>query len=212
MGRMANTADIGIVDYGMGNLTSVSNALSFLGLRNRILKFPRGMETCTHLILPGVGAFGEAMSNLTTAQWIGPLSEAVFDNHTPLLGICLGMQLLATSSQEFGMHAGLDWIPGEVTRIEIPDEADYHIPHVGWNDVKQEGTSPLYAGVPDHSDFYFVHSYCFRLSDSAHLSGTTFYGESVTASIGRDHIFAVQFHPEKSGPAGLKLLENFARQ
>ena len=211
MRQRPDKTNIGIIDYGMGNLTSVSNSLSFLGIDNRILKSPRGLENCSHLILPGVGAFGEAISRIKSGQWVEPLSDAVISKGTPVLGICLGMQLLATSSEEFGIHSGLDWVHGRVTRIER-ENADHHIPHVGWNDVKQVGCSPLYADIADHSDFYFVHSYCFRLPDKRHLSGTTLYGESLTASIERDHIFAVQFHPEKSGPAGLRLLENFTRQ
>jgi imidazole glycerol-phosphate synthase subunit HisH len=201
---------IGIVDYGMGNLASVSNALLSLELPVRLLRTPARMGECSHLILPGVGAFEGAMTNLKAGGWIAPLNTAVLEAKCPVLGICLGMQLLATTSTEFGLHEGLNWVPGTVEKIR-PASDEYLIPHIGWNDVKQVNTGTLYDGIADHGDFYFVHSYHFLPTDPADTTGVADHGGEVTASIERGHIVAAQFHPEKSGPAGLRFLRNFSR-
>ena len=205
-----STVRVGIVDYGMGNLTSVNNALQALDIRSDILHTPRDLQRVSHIILPGVGAFGEAMRNLNNGEWVGPLNAAVLEQGKPLLGICLGLQLLATASEEFGEHQGLSWIPGRVVRLK-PESSDLRVPHIGWNDVTQRVDSPLYSEVPDHADFYFVHSFHLVPDDTFHLTGVCEYGVTVTASVERGHIFATQFHPEKSGRAGLQILLNFSR-
>jgi len=200
---------IGVVDYGMGNLKSVGNACDFLGIPSRILKKPDELTACSHCIVPGVGAFKEAMVNLERGGWLDVLRLWALQDQRPILGICLGMQLFADQSEEFGLHEGLKWIPGEVKRI-VPEDRSYRIPHMGWNDVQVVRDSVLYRDIPADSDFYFVHSYHFICLEDHHLTGTCMYGGRVTASIERDNIFAVQFHPEKSGPAGLQLLRNFS--
>jgi len=200
---------VGIIDYRMGNLTSVRNALSALKIPCRILSVPDQLSSCSHYILPGVGAFSEAMNALKSEGWIEPLQRYVLQKERPILGICLGMQLLATTSQEFGIHQGLNWIPGKVSRIQ-PDVPSLHIPHVGWNDVQQKNEGKLYEGIPNNSDFYFVHSYHLVPRNPLNITGTTDYGMEVTASMESDRIFAVQFHPEKGGPIGLRLLKNFS--
>lgn len=197
---------ISIIDYGMGNLQSVRNALERVGCEIHISGDPVSLSDADAFILPGVGAFGEAMSNLHKRKLVEPLRRAVLDNGKPLLGICLGMQLLADSSDERGKYQGLSLIPGQVRTI--PVSTGLRLPHIGWNDLSIRIRAPLFRNLPDKSAFYFVHSYRFEC-DSAYISATTDYGVDITAAVQRDRIFGVQFHPERSQRKGLRLLRNF---
>lgn len=197
---------IDIIDYGMGNLQSVRNALERLGCEVGISSDPRAMSDADALLLPGVGAFGEAMNNLQQRKLVAPLRSAVLNEGKPMLGICLGMQLLADSSDERGSFRGLSLIPGVVREIPVTEEL--RLPHIGWNDVSVRKPDPLFRGIPDGGAFYFVHSYRFEC-DAEYTAGVTDYGTDITAAVQKDRIFGVQFHPERSQRKGLHLLKNF---
>jgi len=198
---------ITIVDYGIGNTYSVMNAISFLGYRKiRISDQPNYISTSDVLILPGVGAFDACSNNLINRNLLPVLNEEVLVNKKPILGICVGMQLMATSSEENGLHKGLNWIPGNVKRLSLPE--GFSIPHVGWNDLISKNKQPLYELTPDSPSFYFDHSYYFDCQEE-YISTFCNYGIEVTASVQKDNIFGVQFHPEKSQTNGLKLFRSF---
>jgi glutamine amidotransferase len=197
---------ITIVDYGMGNLRSVFNALTLLGQDVQITSDPDEILSAERLILPGVGAFGLAMHNLRERGLIDPLNEKVIAQQTPILAICLGMQLLAESSNEHGQHDGLGWIPGRVKLFELDDLKS---PHVGWNDIAVQGDPPLFRGLGGNKEFYFVHSYHFETDETEVVAATTDYGYDFVAAVHRDNIFGTQFHPEKSQDNGLRVLRNF---
>lgn len=198
--------NIGIIDYGMGNLQSVSNAFERLNCNVKLSSDPNAISGADALVLPGVGAFGEAMSNLMQRRLVEPLRNAVLNEGKPLLGICLGMQLLADDSDERGENKGLSLIPGHVRSIPVPK--GFMLPHVGWNGVKIKKPEPLFHDLHDDDAFYFVHSYRFEC-DPCYIAGITDYGVDITAAIQKDRIFAVQFHPERSQRKGLRLLHNF---
>jgi glutamine amidotransferase len=200
---------IGIIDYGKGNLTSVFNAIEMLGAEVRVIDKAGEVAGFSHLILPGVGAFGEAMADLKGAGWVEALHAHAIEAERPFLGICLGMQLIAENGTEHGDCEGLGWIPGAVTRLVGSEEA--RIPHIGWNDVEVVGEPPLYDGVETGKDFYFVHSYAFRPADEACVTGWCHHGGRFVASVQRGNIHATQFHPEKSQKPGLRILENFIK-
>lgn len=197
-----------IVDYGMGNLQSVANAFRALGCLPTISQNPVDLRSADRIVLPGVGAFGDGMNGLRVKGWVEALDEEVRHKHKRFLGLCLGMQLLGTSSTEHGLHSGLDWIPGTVERIRSTD-ATIRVPHIGWNDVRIVLKSGLYSGMGDCQTFYFVHSYAFHPNDGAVMSGLCWHGMEFCASIERENIWATQYHPEKSQKAGLKVLRNF---
>lgn len=197
-----------IVDYGMGNLRSVANAFEVLGCPAQISNDPKDLRTAERIVLPGVGAFGDGMHNLRTVGWIDALEEQVRQKGKPFLGLCLGMQLLATTGTEYGIHAGLNWIPGRVERIQS-DDPTLRVPHIGWNDVRFIKKEGLYANLRDSQVFYFVHSYVLRPEDSTVVSGVCFYGIEFAASLEMGNIWATQYHPEKSQKAGLEVLRNF---
>lgn len=197
---------IDIIDYGMGNLRSVRNALERFGCDVRISSDAAALSGADALILPGVGAFGEAMSNLQQRKLVEPLRRAVLDEGVPLLGICLGMQLLADSSEERGNFSGLSLIPGHVRQLAVAQPL--RLPHIGWNGVSISKRAPLFNEIQDGGSFYFVHSYWFEC-DSKYVSGVTDYGGDITAAVQRARIFGVQFHPERSQRKGLRLLRNF---
>jgi imidazole glycerol-phosphate synthase subunit HisH len=199
---------IGILNYGMGNLRSVANALSFLGIDFFIISKKEEIGRARKLILPGVGAFGAGMKNLADFGFLPVLQEEVMAKKKPILGICLGMQLFAEKGFEDGVHEGLGWIQGEVRKIEAQD---LKVPHVGWNEAKPRMDSPLFEDIAPHSDFYFVHSF-YLDCPSQFVSSTCEYGIEFPASVEWANIFGTQFHPEKSQDAGLALLRNFARQ
>ncbi|MCE5229345.1 imidazole glycerol phosphate synthase subunit HisH [bacterium] len=198
---------ITIIDYGMGNLRSVAKALEHLGLASEITSDPERIAAAERLILPGVGAFGDAMAELGRRGLIAPI-RAYAGSDRPLIGICLGMQLLFDDSEEAPGVAGLGLIPGRVRRFE----PGLKVPHMGWNTVRQGRPSPLFAGVPDNDYFYFVHSYYVDPAPEAAscAAGLTTYGIEFASVLTHGNVFATQFHPEKSQKRGLKMLENFA--
>ena len=201
-----NTINIKIIDYGMGNIQSVKNAFELLDCNVEIIDNPSGIHDADGIILPGVGAFGNAISNLEERKIIGSLKDSVLNKKTPLLGICLGMQLLADSSEERGNSKGLSLISGNIRRI--PELHSYRLPHVGWNDIDIKKDDPLFKNINDKSSFYFVHSYRFEC-DEKYVVATTDYGQQITAAVQKDNIFGVQFHPERSQRKGFHLINNF---
>jgi glutamine amidotransferase len=186
---------VGIIDYSISNLSSVLNAFHFIGVDAEVTSSPTKIEQFTHIVLPGVGSFSKGMENLNKSNMIEPLSDWALLNK-PLLGLCLGMQLLSDSSEEFGKNIGLGLISGNIKKIDV-SSSKLRLPHVGWNVVVQSRESRLLKNIPDESSFYFVHSYCFE------------YGGQQVAIVEKGNIFGVQFHPEKSQSAGLSLLKNF---
>jgi glutamine amidotransferase len=197
---------IGVIDYGMGNLRSVLNALERLGADGRLVRDGEELEGVDKAVLPGVGAFGDGMRELGERGFVDAIPAYVADGR-PLLGICLGMQLLGSVSHEHGRHEGLGVIPGEVRYIETDPEL--RVPHVGWNELTVERPSLLLDGLDEVPMFYFVHSYELHPEDDAAVTGTADYGRPVTASVEHENAYGVQFHPEKSQRCGLRVLENF---
>lgn len=197
---------IAIVDYGMGNIRSVHNSFERLGCTVASTSSAAEIASADALILPGVGAFGQAVANLNARGLVAPILRAVREQGKPLLGICLGMQLLADSSEEHGDHKGLGLVPGSVRRLAPP--GGLRVPHVGWNSIAIEQRDPLFSSAHAGDAFYFVHSYHFTCAD-AFVAATTDYGGPVVAAVQRDHVFGVQFHPERSQSKGLSLLGNF---
>jgi glutamine amidotransferase len=195
-----------VIDYGMGNLGSVSHALRECGAQVQISDRSDEVKKATHVVLPGVGAFAEGMTRLRQGGWIEALKATVAEG-VPTLGICLGMQLLAELGHEGGETAGLGFIPGEVVRLE--PERDERIPHIGWNEVYGEATEPLFDGIAPGIDFYFVHSYHLRANDRRHVVASSPYCKSFVSAVRSGPLVGVQFHPEKSGRAGMRLLRNF---
>lgn len=198
--------NIKIIDYGMGNIQSVKNAFEHLNCSVEITDDPNDLKNADGLILPGVGAFGQAMFNLKGKNLTNPLKDAVLESNIPILGICLGMQLLSDKSDERGLNRGLSLIPGEICKI--PDLKDYRLPHVGWSNVEIRNKAPLFSNIADNSCFYFVHSYRF-MCDPKYVAATAEYGHSINAVVQNGHIFGVQFHPEKSQRKGFHLINNF---
>ena len=192
----------------MGNLASVRRAFEDLGTSVYIADRPQMLENADRIVLPGVGAFCDGMSTLAAGGWIEDLRRAVLEENKPLLGICLGMQMLAARSYEGGTTHGLDLIPGEVQRLDKLG-CEFRIPHIGWNEVIFARRDHLDAGIPDRSDFYFVHSYGFVPISDEHLLATAPYGCAVAAIVRKGNVFGCQFHPEKSSKAGRRLLKNF---
>lgn len=195
---------IAIIDYGMGNLGSVNNALTRLGYESATSSDPAVIMAADKVILPGVGAFADAMKNLRQRGLDQCIKELVV-RQTPLLGICLGLQLLFEESREHGRHQGLGIIPGRVVRFEI----DYKVPHMGWSDITVNPASRLFKGISDGSYFYFVHSYYVVPDDPAVIAATCDYGLPFTCAVETGMLFATQFHPEKSGDRGMEVLKNF---
>lgn len=201
---------IGIIDYGLGNKASVAGAVERLGHDPVITAEPARLASCDKLILPGVGAFGDGMGKLRERGLVGALDELVLRNKKPILGICLGAQLICQSSDEFGMHDGLGWAPAQVRRIR-PANPTLRVPHVGWNELAQVKTSRLLDGVPADALVYYVHSHCILADDSGIVTAVCDYGLSFVAAFEFDNIYASQFHPEKSQRHGLAILGNFLR-
>jgi glutamine amidotransferase len=196
-----------IIDYAMGNLRSVQNAFRAIGCEASISSSPEDLRNAERIVLPGVGAFGDGMRNLREAGWIEPLEEEVLGKGKPFLGLCLGMQLLATEGMEHGLHEGLGWVPGRAKRLT---GAGLRVPHMGWNDVRFVEGTRLFDEHGESATFYFVHSYYLDPDDHSVVSGVCSYGIDFAATVERDNIFATQFHPEKSQKAGLTALRTFA--
>ena len=196
---------IAIIDYGMGNLYSVEKALIKLGADASITNDPQVIASASHVVLPGVGAFGDCMRNLNESGLV-PVIHKVIADGIPFLGICLGLQLLFDGSEEDPGVPGLGIFPGMVRKIIAPG---LKIPHMGWNSIRIERSSPLFAQLRPNSYVYFVHSYHAVPSDPALVTAITDYGGPVTAAVGRGNIQAVQFHPEKSSSVGMQILEGF---
>ena len=196
---------IAVVDYGRGNLGSVEKALGGLGMRAVITQDPHVVDGAEAVVLPGDGAFHDAMATLQALGLLEPI-RACLDQGRPFLGICLGYQLLFTESEEFGQGKGLDVIPGAVRRFP----PGLKVPHMGWNQVAHHGDLRLFDGIPDGAHFYFVHSYYPETEDASLRVATCTYGVTFPAAVERGTLFATQFHPEKSQRWGRRLLENFA--
>ena len=198
---------VGIVDYGLGNLRSVAGAVERLEWTPVVSGDADELERCDKLILPGVGAFGDGMRNLRDRGLVEPLTRLVREEGKPVLGLCLGAQLLVSESEEFGRHDGLGWIDGRVRRID--PGGGLRVPHVGWNELRQVADSVLFEGIADGALFYYVHSFVIGAAERPVVKGETEYGGALTAVIERDNVYGTQFHPEKSQLDGLKLLGNF---
>jgi len=199
-----------IIDYGLGNVRSVANALEFLGADVKISRDPEDLQATEGLILPGVGAFGDGMANLQRFGLIPHLNELALEKKKPFLGICLGMQLLAKSSAEGGYQEGLGWLNANVVKLSpTPQKPPLKVPHVGWNDVFVQRSCPVLGLPGETKSFYFVHSYALQCHNPEMIAGTCDYGVEFPAVVQQDNILAVQFHPEKSQKHGLNLLANF---
>ncbi len=210
------TTQVVVIDYGAGNLCSVENALRVAaagvgagGATITVTGAPAAIARADRIVLPGVGAFGQCIGALRAASGIeAALMTAVKERGVPFLGICVGMQLLASEGREHGVFPGLDWIGGAVERLE-PDDPALKVPHMGWNTVAFGRDHPALAGVPRAERAYFVHSYRFAVADPADVVAATDHGGAIAAIVGRDNILGVQFHPEKSQAFGLSVLRGF---
>ena len=195
-----------ILDYGSGNVKSVFNLLSSLIDDVVVSNEPIMIANASHIILPGVGAFGSAMRKIKETLPLDTLEQEILTKKKPFLGICVGMQVMASIGVEFGEHSGLGWIEGRVDKMEIKG---LPLPHVGWNNVISKKESPLLEGLGNDPDFYFVHSYAFNVKNPESQLASTIYGEEFCSVIQHENLFGVQFHPEKSQRTGIKLMKNF---
>ncbi len=202
---------VAIIDYGSGNLRSAYKAFVQIAGAHEVSLVTQAdaLAAATHIVLPGVGAFQDCLRGLSALPDMrAGLEREVIENAKPFLGICVGMQLMASYGYEHGKAAGFDWLAAEIHPLEI--SSDYKIPHMGWNNLILEKPHPVLEGL-EGENVYFVHSYHAQLAESAHLLASVDYGGALTAAMGRDNLFGTQFHPEKSQAAGLRLLENFVR-
>jgi len=197
-----------IVDYGMGNLHSVKKKLDRLKTTSSITSNPRDIIKADKIILVGVGHFAKAMKNIKELGLLDALSEVAIIKKKPVLGICLGMQLMAKDSEE-GNTEGLGWLDANVRKMQVDDTLKFKIPHTGWNKITQSKKSHLMKGIPESSEFYFVHSYYLRSNETSNILNETEYCFKFTSAIEKDNIFGVQYHPEKSHDVGEVLLKNF---
>jgi glutamine amidotransferase len=202
------TPKIVIVDYGMGNLRNVQKGFEKIGVEARLTRNKKEIGGASAIVLPGVGAFKDCMENLEKYGLVEPLLRSI-EKGKPYLGICLGLQILFSESEEFGSHKGLDLIKGRVVRF-VPD-SEHKVPHMGWNTIEKKKEAPLLQGVEDGDFFYFVHSYYVIPDQTQWISSLTTYGKPFVSSIWKENLFAAQFHPEKSQQKGLKILENFVK-
>ena len=199
-----------IVNYRMGNMKSIQNALTYLGVESSMVESSQEILRSTKLILPGVGSFAQAMKNIREIGILDALNTAVLVKKVPILGICLGMQLFSESGDEDGPTDGLGWIPGRVRRLSV--EKNLKVPHIGFNTAYfSPNNRILFDGLEGSADFYFIHSYALACVRETDVASWTEYGERFVSSVRRDNIFGVQFHPEKSQHSGLAVLNNFAR-
>ena len=197
-----------IIDYGLSNLGSIKRSLEECGADVFVSNNSEDIKTAEKIILPGVGSFADGMKNLTADGWHLAIKKEVLENKIPILGICLGMELLASKGTEGGINKGLNLIPGVVMPL-TPSVKKERIPHVGWNDVNHKESNILFKDIPSGKDFYFVHSYQFIADDDDDVIATTPYCGGIVSAINKDNIWGTQFHPEKSIPVGFKILRNF---
>ena len=199
---------IAIIDYDAGNIKSVEKAFQFLGEETVLSRDREEILTADKVVLPGVGSFGDAMQKLKDYHLVNTIYDVV-DKQIPFLGICLGLQLLFESSDETPGVSGLGILPGDIKKI--PNKPDFKIPHIGWNSLELMNNGKLFKDINNHSYVYFVHSYYLKAKEEQIVKGKTDYVVDIHASVEKDNVFACQFHPEKSGDVGLKILENFAK-
>lgn len=209
MAKVARAARVAIIDYGVGNLRSVEKAFTAMGCDAVVTSDESSLRSADRLVLPGVGAFAACMRALSSRGFDELVRERV-EEGTPLLGVCVGMQMLFEESEEFGKTLGLGLLRGRVCRFPGDQPGNLVVPQVGWNQVSQHGIHPLWAEIQDNSFFYFVHSYFCEADDRAVVIGETDYGALYPSVVARENVCGVQFHPEKSQAAGLRLLANFA--
>lgn len=195
-----------IVDYGAGNLRSVANAVNKLGYQPKITDRQDDVLNAQAVILPGVGAAGDTMTNLNALGLVSPLRRFIAEDR-PFLGVCIGLQILFTGTEEGGWHQCLDILSGSVRKLP----SGLKIPHMGWNQVRQRISHPIFQGIPDQANFYFVHSYYVEPDDRSLVAAETEYGIAMPSVIARGNLVATQFHPEKSGEVGLKIYDNFIK-
>ena len=200
-------ARVGIVDCAISNVGSVANALAHIGADARVIHDPGELENLTHIVLPGVGSFARGMENLNKSGFVTPLRDWAKAGK-PILGLCLGMQMMAEEGEEFGPAQGLRLLPGRIIKMNL-SSAELRLPHVGWNDVAVRNSSRLLAGLGPNPAFYFVHSYCYHDVQADYVRGICEYGGPQVAFVEKDNIFGAQFHPEKSQKSGLALLRSF---
>jgi glutamine amidotransferase len=201
---------IKIINYGSGNIRAIGNIYDRLKISYDIIDHVKDLKDASKIILPGVGAFDECMDKLNQSGFVKPLEEKVLKNKTPVLGICVGMQILANGSDE-GKLKGLGWIPGQVKLIDKSLlNHKPKLPHLGWNSISIKKETDLLSGVIELEGFYFIHSYYFECENEENILTTTFYGKPFTSAVNSENIFGVQFHPEKSHTNGINLLKNFA--
>jgi glutamine amidotransferase len=197
-----------IIDYKMGNIHSVARKLKILGVNYEISNNPEIIKQADKLILPGVGHFGKAMNQLKESNLIDVLNDSVINQKKPILGICLGMQLMANFSEE-GNSEGLGWIDGQVVRFHVIDKLRYKIPHTCWNGIQVQKESSLNLDLSNEDEFYFVHAYYFAVKNKSDVLHTSFYEKEFVSAVQKDNIVGVQYHPEKSHQSGLQLIKNF---
>ncbi|MDD2500628.1 MAG: imidazole glycerol phosphate synthase subunit HisH [Geobacter sp.] len=203
---------IAIIDYGMGNLRSVQKGFERVGFAAEVTADPKRLLAADKIVLPGVGAFRDCIRNLEQGGFVEPILQVIAEGR-PFLGICLGLQLLFTESEEFGLHKGLGVIPGRVVRFPegMKEQGEkLPVPHMGWNQIALKAETPLFNGIHDNSNVYFVHSYYVKPDDTSVVAATCSYGLEFCAAIRKDNLMATQFHPEKSQGIGLQMLKNFA--
>lgn len=201
---------IAIIDYGLGNIRAFANIFKNLGFATTIARSRADLASARRIILPGVGAFDHAMERFDASGMRETVEDLVRGHNRPVLGVCVGMQILAEASEE-GQRRGLGWIEGTVRKIQFKETDAAHIlPHMGWNTVRATSASPLFAALNSEAEFYFLHSYYFQCADQANSIATADYATSFTCAVNSRNIFGVQFHPEKSHRNGIQLLKNFA--
>ncbi|MCU0426525.1 MAG: imidazole glycerol phosphate synthase subunit HisH [Candidatus Kapabacteria bacterium] len=197
-----------LVDTGVNNLLSICNALEMAGANLEICRSPEELSDAERIVLPGVGAYRDCIGGLVNGGFVPTLNELVFQKKLPILGICVGMQMMARRSYEGGEYEGLGWFEADVVKIQ-PDDAKLRVPQIGWNSTTFRAGEPLAVGLPQNPDLYYVHSYYLKCDNPEDIAATCEYGLAVTSSVRKNNIVATQFHPEKSQDFGLRVLENF---